>query len=101
MKRRNVILIILLILLIVFPVYFWTQVTVSPPLIPESELTDPNGEVEKKSDYVIYGNNWLRKNEYGLWELYLEGSAYPRGLAFGKLTESLLAEKEQAFCLTR
>jgi hypothetical protein len=45
----------------------------------------------------IAGNNWLHRSSDGLWELYLEGSAFERGVAFGILTQELLEYQEDAF----
>jgi len=42
-------------------------------------------------------NNWLKKNSAGIYELYLEGSAFERGVFNGKLTRELIHEQEQYF----
>jgi len=42
-------------------------------------------------------NNFLIKNEQGLWELYVEGDPYERGLATGSLTQELMYRQEQVF----
>ncbi len=39
----------------------------------------------------------LRKNEQGLWELYVAGDALERGLINGMLTQELLDQQETAF----
>jgi predicted choloylglycine hydrolase len=49
------------------------------------------------STWIRYGNNWLHQNDYGIWEMYLEGSALERGVAHGKLTQPLMEYQEQAF----
>ncbi len=43
------------------------------------------------------GNNFLTKNKYGLWELYVEGNPLQRGLANGSLTEALYYKQEKVF----
>ena len=45
----------------------------------------------------IYKNNSLLKNKYGLWELYVEGDAFQRGLITGSLTQELLINQEKVF----
>ncbi len=45
----------------------------------------------------IQGNNFLTKNNYGLWELYVEGNPLERGLANGNLTQSLYYKQEKVF----
>ncbi len=42
-------------------------------------------------------NNWLKKNNAGIYELYIEGSAFERGVFNGKLTRELIHEQEQYF----
>lgn len=42
-------------------------------------------------------NNLLRKNNYGLWEMYLEGDPFEMGVVNGKLTKELISKQERAF----
>jgi isopenicillin-N N-acyltransferase like protein len=42
------------------------------------------------------GHNWLRKEQPGLWTLYIEGSPFERGLAAGQLTKTILFKQEKA-----
>ncbi len=42
------------------------------------------------------GNNSLVKNQYGIWELYVEGDALERGLVTGSLTRELMHIQERA-----
>ena len=52
----------------------------------------------KTSDSTFrLGNNHLNKNKQGLWELYVEGNPYERGLITGALTEELFHKQEDAF----
>ena len=48
------------------------------------------------STYVA-GNNFLTKNKYGQWELYVEGDPLERGLLTGSLTRELLQKQERVF----
>lgn len=43
------------------------------------------------------GNNWLRKEQPGLYTLYVEGKPFERGLIAGQLTRSLIYKQEKAF----
>jgi isopenicillin-N N-acyltransferase like protein len=49
-----------------------------------------------KDHYAIH-HCWLRKSDSGLWEEYLEGAAYERGLIAGRLTSELMYKQEDAF----
>ena len=42
-------------------------------------------------------NNFLTKNEHGLWELYVEGNPYEIGMQTGSLTQELFKKQEHAF----
>lgn len=44
-----------------------------------------------------YGDNTLILNKQGLWELYVEGSPFERGVAIGRLSEELLYYQEKVF----
>lgn len=55
-------------------------------------------EPEKLDDnFYILGNNRLKKSESGLWEMYLEGNGFERGLAHGKLAKELVRQQETYF----
>ncbi|MBI2258008.1 MAG: peptidase C45 [Flavobacteriia bacterium] len=43
------------------------------------------------------GNSWLKKNPYGVWEMYLEGSPYQRGKIYGELSKELIQTQEKHF----
>ncbi len=45
----------------------------------------------------VSGNNWLRKSESGLWEMYVEGKPYQRGLVNGVLAKELIHYQEEVF----
>lgn len=59
------------------------QVPVAPPLITDSIAT--------------IGDNWISRNEYGLYEMYISGSPYERGLKAGALSKQLVVDQEIAF----
>lgn len=49
------------------------------------------------SNCYTLGNNWLRKSETGLWEIYLQGNPYERGIASGRLCKELIHYQENVF----
>ena len=53
--------------------------------------------VKLDSNCYTIGNNWIRKSKSGLWEMYVEGEAFERGVINGKLSEKLIHEQEEAF----
>ncbi len=68
--------------------------TISAP-----EINDVKHHVRKKiglNHYTI-GANYLKKNEFGVWELYVEGTPYERGLIYGELAKELVQKQEDIF----
>ncbi len=69
------------------------------PNIPEvKDKSVLNLQREKLGEnFYRIGNNWLRKSESGLWEEYVEGEPFERGVITGKLEKELLYSQEEAF----
>ena len=67
--------------------------------IPEPEV--PKVHIGKRhqiaSNHFVLGNNYLKKNEYGVWEMYIEGAPYERGLIYGELAQELIQRQEDIF----
>ena len=79
----------LLIVAILFAAYalvfkFMTQI--NNPVVKPSSFENIERIKISDSSYKL-SNNYLQKNKFGLWELYLEGSSYEMGLAGGKPIE--------------
>ncbi len=52
----------------------------------------------KLNDSLFFkGDNSLRKNQYGQWELVAKGNPYELGNSIGSLSESLLKKQEEIF----
>ncbi|MBY0424494.1 MAG: C45 family peptidase, partial [Cytophagales bacterium] len=72
---------------------YWIQI--DPPAVPiVKEMGQP---VKKGENYYTLGKNWIKKSESGLWELYVQGSPYERGIANGRLAKELVEKQEIAF----
>ena len=54
-------------------------------------------KVEINDSLFFKGNNSLRKNQYGQWELVAQGNPYDLGNSIGALSESLLKKQEEIF----
>lgn len=71
---------------------------VSSTDIPEIVDDDSTGIVQQPfNGLYTLGDNWFRHSESGLFELYVEGDPYERGLANGKLTKGLVEYQEEVF----
>lgn len=86
----------LFVLILSLLVYGYFAIQIEKPIVVKNDISLQ----EKKSlgpNFQKIKNNWLKQHQSGLWELYVEGNAYERGLANGILTKELHAFQEDAF----
>jgi hypothetical protein len=83
-------------LIIFFAVWFILVAIDHPPEVADKSALEVERRQVGENTFMV-GKNWLRKSESGLWEMYIEGDPFERGVAFGKLTEELLLYQEKAF----
>lgn len=86
----------LLALFIGLAIYLYTVAIVDPPATTDTACLQWQRSSSGKDQYRI-GNNWIRKKQEGLWELYVEGKPFERGVAAGKLAKELVYYQEEAF----
>lgn len=67
--------------------------------IPTPEVPDIHIGTRKKigKDHYVLGDNYLKKNDFGVWEMYIEGEPYERGLIYGELAKELIQRQEDIF----
>lgn len=87
---------IFILLIIVLMVYVRVVATIDPPVATSLEALDKN-VVEVDTGLFKLKNNWFKKSESGLYELYVEGDAFERGVANGRLTRELVHYQEEVF----
>lgn len=95
-SRWKKILLILGGLLAVFLIYFLSAIYIAKPEIQDSSILNVK-RLNPAPNYYTFGNSWLKKNEHGLWEMYIEGNGFERGVAIGKLTQELAERQETVF----
>ncbi|MDQ1265409.1 MAG: Peptidase, partial [Bacteroidota bacterium] len=83
-------------LLVAFVIYFIIAVSISEPEIKDRSSLLLKRIVTPDSLYIC-GAGRLQKSESGIWELYLEGEPFERGVICGKLCKELIVFQEQAF----
>jgi isopenicillin-N N-acyltransferase-like protein len=83
-----------LLLLIVLIIYVRSVALIDEPVV--QDVVDM-GVVTRDSGAWKLNNNWFRKSESGLYEVYVEGKPYERGIAIGKLTTELIQYQETVF----
>ncbi len=83
-----------LILILVIWFFFATRIALpKPPDISAAGLK----VTTVSPGFRSVGRNWLQQGNSGLWEMYLEGKPFDRGVINGKLSELLIEKQEQAF----
>lgn len=88
---------ILLLLAGSFAIYVYNISDAKPPVMdPKEQVAIPPAQVNDSITRMI-GDNWITCNEYGLYEMYVSGSPYERGLKAGSLSKQLIADQEIAF----
>jgi len=96
LKCLGIFMSILLLIIIVFAIYVWKISDIKPPKIADTSSLSLQVAHPEGSLYTI-GNNWIRQNQYGLYEMYVAGKPYERGVINGKLSKSLIIAQEEAF----
>src|SRR6186713_1943844 len=86
---------LLLLLLIAF-IYLVQVAKVEPPH-PKDVSSWEIQRTEPGAGFYTLKNSWFRKSKSGLYELYVEGDAYERGVINGKLTRELVVRQEDHF----
>ncbi|GAL82960.1 peptidase C45 [Sporocytophaga myxococcoides] len=94
-KKRHVFTGIIAIFLFLI-IWFISVALAFPPVPPNTDVHSLQREEVSKGFYRI-GNNWFKKNEFGMYEMYVEGSPYERGVINGKLSTELVKRQEDVF----
>lgn len=94
-KTAKIVGVFSIVLIIVCAVFLWIV------SLTEPEIINQEAYLSLKRDSIAHGwksgKNWIHKNEYGLYEMYLEGSPYERGYVHGLLAEELVVRQEDHF----
>ena len=94
--KWSLITLVSLITLIIIGLFIFVNVlSISPPKVDNTNI-----EVKRIAlgpNFYKLGNSWIRKNEFGLWEMYAEGTPFERGLTIGKLSRELVQSQEDIF----
>lgn len=86
----------LVIIIVAFCVYVYSVADVKPPIIKDMSIVSVQRN-ESDSTIKNIGNNSIQKNKYGLYEMYIKGNSFERGVLFGKLAKELVQYQELAF----
>lgn len=88
---------VFLMLLFLLVLFFLWEIRIPIPDVPEDIKVANYERVEIAPNHFQVDNCWLKKNKYGLWEMYLEGADYERGIIYGVLAKELIEKQENHF----
>jgi isopenicillin-N N-acyltransferase like protein len=95
-SKLSVIFLALVLLVVGFVIYFQFVKTIRPPEPDDRQPIRLKVENPGENFYTC-GKNWLKKSNSGLWEMYLQGKPFERGVVNGKLSRNLISMQEEAF----
>lgn len=81
---------------IAFAVFIWC-VKLPTPKITSTKTVESYKRIQVGTNHYKVDNCWLKKNKNGIWEMYLEGTPYERGLIYGVLAKELMEKQEVHF----
>ncbi|SEI73093.1 Acyl-coenzyme A:6-aminopenicillanic acid acyl-transferase [Dyadobacter koreensis] len=79
-----------------FGLFIWL-VKLPTPEVNSTKTPQSYKRIKLGPDSYKVDNCWLRKNKNGIWEMYLEGAPYERGLIYGVLAKELMEKQEVHF----
>jgi isopenicillin-N N-acyltransferase like protein len=87
---------IFVLLLLLFMFFLW-RIQIPNPQV--NTTINPSSFTRKQvaPDSYSVNNCWLKKNKFGIWEMYLEGDDYERGVIYGVLAKELIEKQEVYF----
>jgi hypothetical protein len=94
-RKRYIVTAVLLVSVPACIVWFKLVTKVTPPHV--ENRTALNLNPLQNGNLISIGRNKLRKNTYGLWEMYVEGDPFTRGAISGRLSRELIYHQEKAF----
>jgi predicted choloylglycine hydrolase len=86
------------VLLLLLSLSFYLRFAINIPYPQPEDMSslELKRETIGENKYRI-GNNWAVKNEFGIWEVYVEGDPFERGVIYGKLLEEPIQQQETFF----
>ena len=81
---------------VLFGLFIWT-IRIPSPEIKSSKTIESYKRIQLAPDHFVVEDSWLKKNKQGIWEMYLAGNPYERGLKYGILARELMEKQEVHF----
>ena len=85
-----------MLLLLIGIIYLYCVAVVDPPE-PADKSSLELQRKEVSNGFYTLKNSWFRKSKSGLYEMYVEGSPFERGVINGRLSKELVVRQEDHF----
>ncbi len=95
--RRTLRVLGVIFILLLIGVIYLVQVSKVDPPKPADISSLQLQRTDHGNGFYTLNNNWFRHSNSGLYELYVEGDAFERGVINGKLTAELVVRQEDHF----
>ncbi len=89
-------LLVLILILLIFLFYAYYRIQIDEPQVKQDEAFNLKRTLVNDS-LTVSGNDWIKLNDKGLYEMYLSGSPLELGVKHGLLAKELVAYQEEAF----
>ena len=87
---------VICLLFVLLAVYLVWVSNIHPPEIKNTSTAQLQRTQRGNNFYTLH-NNWFRKSSSGLYEMYVQGSPFERGVINGKLSKELVQSQEDYF----
>ena len=87
---------VICLLFVLLAVYLVWVSNIQPPGIKDA-TAEQLQRTEQGGNLYTLNNNWFRKSNSGLYEMYVEGTPFERGVINGKLSKELVQSQEDYF----
>lgn len=95
--RRSLRVFAVIVVLLLIGVIYLVQVSKVDPPTPADMSSLQLQRTDHGNGFYTIKDNWFRHSKSGLYELYVEGEPFERGVINGKLTKELVVRQEDHF----
>lgn len=96
LKTLAIAVAVFLLFCIVMAVWIYNVSEFTPPTVADSSAMQLQARPVEGSLHAI-GNDWMRRNDHGLYEMYVSGQPYELGVKNGKMSVQQVVDQEVAF----
>jgi len=95
-RLLGIVLLLLIVSFVGLGIYIYNVSDAPEPKIADTSAYNLQPSFIDSTTETI-GDNWIRENKHGLYEMYVSGKPFERGVKTGKLSKHLIIEQEEAF----